>query len=338
MPYWSSGFPGVLVMIELHGRFLVAVTPHRFRDLEIERRVLSDLAEVTEIPLSTRGEFISALRMADVILNQNSQLDEEVISNLTRCKAIVTYGVGVDKIDIDTASRQGIQVCNVPDFCVEEVAMHTIALLLSFERKLPGFVHDVRRGVWTVPGHYEIHRLRGRTLGLLGFGRIGKRVASLGLTLGFRVITYDPHIDPKLPPPQQVEHVPFDRLLAESDYLSIHCPLTDETRGLINSGAVAKMRRGSVIINTSRGQIVREDALLSYLTTGHLRGAVLDVLESEPISPSHPFLELDSVIITPHIAWYSVESQEQLKTEVAQEARRILSGQAPRNPVNHPNV
>lgn len=311
--------------------FSAVVAGHSFRDLDIERATLADVAEVIESQPSCRAEIIAAAQDADAILNQNSQIDAEVIAALKRCRVIVAYGIGTDKIDLDAANRRAIQVCNVPDYCLEEVATHAIALLLAFERRVPQTMAALKAGSWPAPETGDSRRLQGRVLGCLGYGRIAQRVATIGRALGLSVIAHDPYAAPHM---DDVALVSLERLLEQSHYLAIHCPLTPETRGMVDAELLERMRPDAVLINASRGKIVQEQALVDALAAGRLRGAALDVFEQEPLPPASPLLAMPNVVLTPHTAWYSDEAQQELKRTVALEVRRVLCGEAPAHPVN----
>jgi D-3-phosphoglycerate dehydrogenase len=304
--------------------------------MEPEREVLAGVAELVETQPKNQEEVIAAARDADAIMNQESQIKGPVIAALTRCKIIVAYGVGLDKIDVEAATAKGILVCRVPDYCKDEVATHTMALLLAFERKVPQSMARLQAGHWYHPTPGSMRRLTDRVLGLLGFGNIARRVAEMAAPFGFRIITHDPFITKGESQSGGAKWVSLDRLLADSDYLSIHCPLTEETQGFFGAETLAKMRPEAVLINASRGKIVQEAALVEALKASCLRGAALDVFQEEPLSPGSPLLKMDNVVLTPHTAWYSDDAQTQLKRQVAEEVRRALVGEPPINPANDP--
>ncbi|MFO1061019.1 MAG: C-terminal binding protein [Dongiaceae bacterium] len=317
-------------------RFRVVVTGHHFHTLEPERAVLADLADLVEAQPRSREEVIAAARDADAILNQDGRLDGPVIDALRHCRIIVAYGVGTDRIDVDAATARGIQVCNVPDYGLDEVAAHAIALLLAFERRIPQQAAAVRAGEWAQPPEGSSRRLAGRVLGIVGLGRIGRRVAALGRAFQLQVICADPHVPSDEAMRHSVQSVGLDELLQRADYVSLHCPLTEHTRGMLNAAAFARMKPDAVLINVARGPVVDEAALIETLRAGRLRGAALDVLEHEPTPTDNPLLSMENVIITPHTAWYSEEAQQRLKVGAAEEVRRALLGEPPRCPVNRP--
>ena len=269
---------------------------------------------------------------ADALLIQYGQVSRRVIQGLPRLRFLVRYGVGVDGIDVAAATERGIPVANVPDYGTDEVANHAVALLLALARKISRLDRQTRAGRWNVFEVQPVHRLAGRTVGIVGCGRIGSRVARKLGGFDVRLLAHDPYIS-GFPPgvtPARLEH-----LLAESDYVTLHCPLTAETRHLIDAAALARMKPGAVLINTARGGIVDTEALIAALEGGRLAGVGLDVTEQEPLDPGSPLLRLEQVIVTPHAAWYSEEGRSDLKRRVAEEVVRVLvRGEPPRNCVN----
>jgi D-3-phosphoglycerate dehydrogenase len=279
----------------------------------------------------TEDDYLRQCAAAEALLIQYGDVSRRVIEGLPRVRVLVRYGVGVDGVDVAAATARGIPVVNVPDYGTDEVANHAVALLLALARKLPQLDRQTRAGRWTVFEVMPIHRLAGRTVGLLGCGRIGSRVARKLGGFDVRLLAHDPYVT-ALPP--GVEAVGFDALLAGSDYLTVHCPLTDETRRLLDAKALARMKPTAVVVNTARGGIVDTAALTDALRAGRLGGAGLDVTEEEPLPPGHPLLAMDQVIVTPHAAWYSEEGRADLKRRVAEEAVRVLRGERPRHCVN----
>jgi len=240
----------------------------------------------------------------------------------------------VDNVDLAAASKAGILVTNVPDYCVGEVSDHALALLLALARQVVVADMAVKSGAWNVKAHAEVRRLCGQTLGLLGFGKIARALASKVQALGMKVLAYDPYLKPELIASQGAEAVNLDRLIAEADALSIHVPLSPETRNLIGERELALMKPTALLINTSRGGIVDEQALAAALAAGRLGGAGLDVTSVEPPPPDHPLRRAPHVILTPHLAFYSRESVIELQTKAADEVARALKGEPPRSPVN----
>ena len=241
------------------------------------------------------------------------------------------YGVGVDTVDVDAATRHGVAVCNVPDYGVEEVSDHAIALLLAIARRVPDLDRSVRQGAWNLAAGQTIRRLRGRTLGVVGLGRIGHATARKAAAFGFEVIGHDPVPGDDHP---EIERVGLTELLQRADAVTLHLPLTPSTRHLIDGAALARMKAGALLINTSRGGLVDTDALVGALAEGRLAGAALDVVEPEPLPPDHPLLALPNVVVTPHAGWYSQDSFVELKTKAAEEAVAVIEGRAPRYCLN----
>jgi D-3-phosphoglycerate dehydrogenase len=283
------------------------------------------------VPARTESEYLERCGEADGLLVQYGDVTRRVFEGLSRLRVIVRYGVGVDGIDLGAATAHGVPVVNVPDYGIDEVANHAVALLLALARKLPRLDRQTRSGSWDVFRVGPVTRLAGQTVGLLGCGRIGSAVARKLTGFEVRLLGCDPYVD-TFPP--GVQPVAFERLLAESDYVSIHCPLTAETRHLFDEESLARMRSTAALINTARGGIVDTTALVEALRIGLLAGAGLDVLDTEPIDPASPLLRMEQVIVTPHAAWYSEEGRSDLKRRAAEEAVRVLQGERPRHCVN----
>jgi D-3-phosphoglycerate dehydrogenase / 2-oxoglutarate reductase len=277
------------------------------------------------------AEYLERCREADALLIQYGDVTRRVLEGLPRVRVLVRYGVGVDGIDLAAATDHGVPVVNVPDYGTDEVANHAVALLLALARKIARLDRQTRGGGWDVFRIGPVTRLAGQTVGILGCGRIGSAVARKLSGFDVRLLGCDPYVE-TFPP--GVQPVAFERLLAESDYLTIHCPLTDETRHAFDAESLGWMRPTSMLINTARGGIVDTAALTDALQQGFLAGAGLDVLEEEPIDPASPLLRMEQVIVTPHAAWYSEEGRSDLKRRAAEEAVRVLRGERPRHCVN----
>jgi D-3-phosphoglycerate dehydrogenase len=239
----------------------------------------------------------------------------------------------VDNVDIDAATRAGIVVTKVTDYCIYEVSDHAMALLLAAVRKIPFSNAQVHAGTWKMPAVVPIKRLRGSVLGLVGFGRIPQLVAPKAKSFGLRVVAYDPFIPAAVFQQAGVESVGFDELLALSDYVSVHSPLTPETKGLFGAETFRKMKPNAYLVNTARGPIVDEAALAAALDAKEIAGAALDVMTQEPPGSS-PLFGRDNVIVTPHTSFYSEEALVELQTKAAEEVVAVLGGKPPRNPVN----
>jgi len=255
------------------------------------------------------------------------------LRQLKRCKAIGRFGLGVDNIDVPAAVECGITVTYVPDYCMREVSDHAMALLLALARKVVFSNNLVQAGRWEMPAVVPMRRLEGQVLGLVGFGNIPRQLAPKAQAFGLRVITHDPFVPPNVLAHARVENVSFDELLARSHFVSIHAPLLPETRGLFDAAAFAKMKRGACLINTARGPLVDEPALIAALDSGQLGAAALDVVATEPLAKTSPLIGRANVILTPHTAFYSVEALEELQTKCASDVARVLSGEKPVYPV-----
>jgi D-3-phosphoglycerate dehydrogenase len=316
-------------------RFKVVVSDHYFPDLNPERQVLEPIgAEVVDAQCETEEEVIKAAGDADAILNQRFYMTPRVLNALKRCKIIVRYGVGVDNIDIEGATAAGILICNVPDYGMEEVSDHAIAQLLGLIRKIPSIDKTAKDGTWNYKWHTPIYRIKGSTLGIVGLGRIGRAVARKIKPWGLRVLADDPYIEDEIFAANGAAKASLDQVLEESDYVTVHVTLTDETYHMFSYERFKKMKETAYFINTSRGRVVEETGLCQALREGQIAGAALDVMETEPPGKGHPLYAFPNVIITPHIAFYSEQSVIDLKRMSAEEIARVLQGQPPRSPVN----
>lgn len=315
--------------------FIVAITDYVFPSLEPERQVLAPLGvELRPQQCRSEQEIIEVTREADGVLNCYAKMTARVIENLQRCKIIARYGIGVDNVDLAAATQAQILVTNVPDYCIDEVSDHALALLLALARRIVEANGAVKAGAWDVVAHAGIRRLRGQTLGLIGFGRIAKALASKVQALGMKVLVYDPYLEPVAIAHHGAEAGSLDRILADADAISIHVPLSEETHNLIGERELARMKPTAFLINTSRGGIVDEGALAIALKESRLGGAALDVLAVEPPPHDHPLRQAPNIILTPHLAFFSRESVIELQTKAAQEVARALRGEPPRSPVN----
>lgn len=312
----------------------VAVSDSVFPNLDPARVVLSKIgAQLTLAEEAKPETILRVAKDADALMATYAKITAEMIRQMTRCRIISRFGIGVDNVDIPAATERGIVVTKVPDYCIDEVSDHAMALLLSAVRKIPFANSMVHAGKWEMPAVVPIHRLRGTVLGLMGFGRIPQLVAPKAQSFGMRVVSFDPYIPKEVFERARVESVEFRELLKISDYISIHSPLLPETQGLFNADAFRQMKPHAYLINTARGPIVDEEALARALDAGQLAGAALDVMPKEPPSGS-PLFGRPNVIITPHTSFYSEESLVDLQTKAAEEVVRVLKGEAPKNPVN----
>jgi D-3-phosphoglycerate dehydrogenase / 2-oxoglutarate reductase len=306
---------------------IIAITDSPFPSLDPAKQALAKLDPEYRMAKSPAAEDILAVaRDADAVLVTYARLPGELLRELKRCKAIGRFGLGVDNIDLPAAKALGIAVNYVPDYCLREVSDHAMALLLALARKVTLSNKLVQSGRWEVPPITPLRRLEGQVLGLIGFGNIPRALAPKAKAFGLRVVTHDPYVQPEVLAKAAVEDASFDALLGMSDFISVHAPLSAATRGLVNAAAFAKMKKGALLINTARGPLIDEAALIAALDSGQLGGAALDVVASEPLAKDSPLLGRDNVIITPHTAFYSVEALEELQTKCASDVARVLSG------------
>ncbi len=302
-------------------------------------------AEVEKTFCATEEELVSACSEADGIIALGIRItpgyvfSTRVIENLNKCRVIALTGIGYDNVDIAAATEKGICVANNPYYCLEEVSDHAMALILACARKFYKLLPDTKTGKWSTQGDYlnalkPLHRLPGQTLGLIGFGNIARTLAPKAKAFGFRIIVYAPHVPRTLFQTFEVEPVEFDRLLEESDFVSMHTALTSENRHMMGLEQFKRMKPTAYFINTARGELVDERALYTALSEGLIAGAGLDVLELEPPDRDDPLLELDNVLITGHFAYYSEESREELFRWPWEEVARVLQGEWPQGLIN----
>ena len=328
-------------------RPLVVVTDFIQEPLDRERSILGDAADVVALEAERESELSGRIEQAEAIMLYHFiGISRGTIERLERCRLIVRCGVGFDNVDRDAAREKGIPVANVPDYGSEEVADSAIGMALALTRGIHFYNQRLlrREGPWIYSQAKPLHRLRGRTLGIVGVGRIGTAAALRGKALGLRVLFYDPYVPDGRDKALGIERCEsLNDLLGQSDIVSLHCPLSEETRHLINPETVGHMRPGAYLVNTARGGVVDPLAVLDALTNGHIAGGALDVLETEPPADDHPLIAAwrnpghpahDRLIINPHAAFYSEEGLDDMRIKGSQNCLRVLSGQAPRNVVN----
>jgi D-3-phosphoglycerate dehydrogenase len=273
---------------------------------------------------------------ADAILVTVQEITDGMLAAMPACKIIARVGTGLDSIDLDAAARRGILVTNVPDYSVDEVSTHAITLLLAMARRLPAYLDLVGAGQWDSTGGGPVRRLRGQTLGVAGFGRIGQATTAKALGLGLRVLVCDPFRPAADIVAAGAEQAGWPELLARADYISLHVPLTPESAHLINAEALRAMKSSAVLINTARGGLVDETALAAAIGAGDIAGAALDVLAHEPPPADDPLLRDPRILVTPHTGWYSQEAQRDVVVRACEDVQHVLSGRPARSPANVP--
>ncbi|HKA45873.1 MAG TPA: C-terminal binding protein [Burkholderiales bacterium] len=312
----------------------VVLTDYVWESLDVEKKTLAGLAELVPLQTKKPEEFLPQAADCDALLNTYAgPITAEVMAKMPRCKIIARYGIGVDTIDLEAATRAGIIVTNNPTYCIEEVAEHTMALLLACARKIAFYDRLVRGGGWEVPPGKPMFRLAGTTLGLVGFGNIARQVAVRAAAFGMRVLYADPYVQAGQfsEPGTKME---LHEMLQQSDFVSVHPPLMPQTRKMIGDEAFALMKPTAFLINCSRGPIVDTEALVRALDAGKIAGAALDTTDPEPLPNPHPLRGRENVIINPHAAWYSEKAMVGLQAGAPSEVRRVLSGEWPVNVVN----
>ena len=319
-------------------KYKVVVVSLGYESYDTEREILKPVgAELVLAPKDclTEDEVIAVAGDADAILVREAPMGERVINSLRRCKAIVRYGVGVDNIHLTRAKERKIYVANVPGYGTEEVSDHAVALLLACARNLLIRDRNLRLGKFELDIRDTMFRTTGKVLGLVGYGQIGRALHRKWR--GFlpkRVLVFDPLVAAETVGENGGEKTDLDALFADSDYISLHAPLTPQTRHLINEVSLQKMKPTAILVNTSRGELIDEKALIKALSENQILAAGLDVFEKEPLPSDHPFLSLPNVVLTGHVGWYSKDAVKELQTRGAQEVLRVLSGEPPQCWVN----
>lgn len=315
--------------------FKIVYTDHQFENLEMERKMFGEIegevidGERTDEPLE------SLVRDADALVVMYAVIDADLIESMTKCQVINRSGIGFDNVDLEAATKKGIYVTNVPDYCISEVSDHTLALILALQRKIVFYHNRISEGVWDLTEGPPMHRLEGQTLGLVAFGHIAREVCRKALALGMNVIAYDPFLADEEIMREGAEPVQkLDELMKGSDVVSVHAPLTSQTRGLIGKEELSFMKETAFIVNTARGGIIDEQALVESLDEGRIMGAALDVLMREPPEMDNRLIGHPRIILTPHAAWNSVESELERRRKSALSVMDRLKGGVPRYLVN----
>lgn len=321
----------------------VVICDYEFENVEPEKEALKmvrDLEFIPDAQCKTEEEVIELTKDADGVLNQWNYITANVIDKMKNCKVIATYGIGTDKIDVEAATKKGIYVCNVPAYGTGEVANHAFSMILACSRQLVQYDRLIRQGKFGYPTlGKKLYRLDGQTLGVVGFGKIPRNLSrKLMDAFNMKILAYDPFITEEFAKECGVTKVDLETLMKESDFVSVHVPLTKETKYLIDEKMLRLMKPTAYLINCGRGAIVKEDDLAKVLKENAIAGAGIDVFEIEPISPDDPLMQLDNVIVTPHSAYYTEESIYALQYGAAAEIARVLNGEEPISAVNRKQV
>lgn len=317
----------------------VVICDHVFPDIEQEKRALAcvpDL-ELVDARCGSREEVMAACADADGVLNQYNLLTAEVVESFRKCRVIATYGIGLDKIDVDAVSRRGIYLCNSPDYNKSEVADHIVAMTMALTRHLTEFTDRLRRGEYDIPyDRMKPRRPGAQIMGFVGFGRIARQAAGkIKAAFGMDVICYDPFLSEEQIAEAGGRKVELETLMQESDCISINVSLLPTTRDLIGKRELGLMKPSAFIVNCSRGGIINEDALIDALQNRRIAGAGLDTFTREPLPPDSPLCKLDNVILSPHAAWYTVEAMRDVQRVAAEQVALVLTGREPTRCVNY---
>lgn len=311
----------------------VVLTDYVWESLDVEKQILAGVGDLVPLQTSKPSDFLREAKDCDALLNTYAgPITARDMKKMPKCKIIARYGIGVDTIDLDAATEAGIIVTNNPTYCIEEVAEHTMALVLACARKVVFYDRLVRDGQWSVPPGKPMYRVAGSTLGLVGFGNIARQVAARATAFGMNVIFSDPFVTDDTHRPARP--VDFDTLLREADFVSLHPPLTKETRKMMNDEAFDRMKPTAWLINCARGPIVDTEALVKALDARKIAGCALDTADPEPLPEDHALRGRDNVVISPHVAWYSETAMVGLQSGAPNEVRRVLTGEWPVNVVN----
>jgi len=318
------------------GKFKVVMTDDRHKTYEEEKEVLKSIdAEIIIANCETPAEVIDVCKNADGIMCNLAPMPEEVIEKLEKCKVISRYGVGYDNVDVDACTKKGIQLANVTDYCAEEVSDQALALLMACARKVARRDAQIREGKWNIGKADPIYRIAGKTFAFLGFGMIAKCLYRKINGLNFKkILVYDPFIDAETIEKAGAEKADWETVFKNADYISIHIPLNEKTRGLINADTFNMMKPTAIIINTSRGPVIDEPSLIDALAAGQINSAGLDVHNKEPMEDDNPLKKIKNCVLTDHVGWYSEEAMSELKRKVAENVRDVLLGRKPKYPVN----
>ncbi|MCL5779906.1 MAG: C-terminal binding protein [Firmicutes bacterium] len=313
----------------------VYVTDYEFPNLKFEEDVLLPIgAELIGVQCKTEEDIIEKCKDAVGLINQYAPISRKVMESLPNLKVVARYGVGVNTIDLPAATDLGICAANVPDYCMDEVSDLAMALILACARKVVLMNNEVKKGNWDYKVSIPIYRIRGKNLGLISFGRIAQTLAGKARAFGMNLLVFDPYVPETVAKQYDAKLVNLEELLKESDFISVHAPLTAETEHLISEKELQMMKKSAFIVNTGRGPVIDEKALIKALQEGWIAGAGLDVIEVEPPTADNPLLKMDNVVINPHAAWYSIEAEAELRTKTARGVAEVLQGYFPKYLVN----
>ncbi len=310
-------------------KFKVVITDHDLETTEMEKSVLNGIATVESYQCETEEEVITVARDADAIITDYAPISEKVAAHLKQCKIVSSYNIGIDNINLKALNDKGIIVSHVPDYCLHEVAEYTIGLMFMLVRRMLDYNQIVKDKEWKVMFDKPIYRMKGLTVGFVGFGKIAQTICQRMASFGFDFLAYDKYIQKFEQKDFSVNFTSLDEVFAKSDIVSVHLPLTTETHRMIGREYFSKMKPHAYFINTARGRIVDTDALYETLKEGRIAGAGLDVFDPEPPNWNHKILTLDNVIITPHVAFYSEDSVKEMTRSAAENVRLALTGQTP---------
>jgi len=315
----------------------VAVTDYSFENIDFETKILKKLGcdVVGQKKYTDEKSLIALVQDADYVITQFAPVSPAVINSMKSCRVICRYGIGVDNVNLEAAAAKGIPVCNIPDYCTDEVADHTLALILSTARQICSISSQVKAGSAKIDVPLEMVKvLREITIGVIGFGRIGREVANRLRPFKCKIAVYDPAVKQAEVESEGLKYVSYEDVLKTSDLITFHCPSTAKTRHMLNADSFKLMKKGAVVVNASRGDLIKTDDFIEVLKSGHISAAALDVTDPEPLPTGHPLLQMPNVTVTNHYGAASVEAVEKLRIGVTEPIRRIIQGEKLVNIVN----
>lgn len=315
--------------------YKIVITDFAWNSLSEEKRKIEGIdTNVIHTKANSRKELAEVCKDADgILLDTYTQMDRDVLEKLNECRIISSFGIGFNQIDLQAATENGIFVANVPDYCVDEVSTHALSLTLSLARKIPNYWKDIKNGKWSSPSSWflesPIHRLKNQKLGLVGFGKIAQELARKTRNLFRKVLTYDPYVDESLAKDHGVKLIGFEDLVSSSDFISLHAPLAEDTEDMMGMKEFKSMKRSGFLVNTARAGLINKKSLIKALQEKEIAGAALDVGWKEPMSNNDPLIDMENVVLTPHAAWYSEESSEELQDKSINNIVKVLQGEKP---------
>ncbi len=319
----------------------IIVTDYLEDNLDWERDKFKEIGyelEAFQLKHATQKELIEAIKDADILIVNMAKIDKNVIDSLKKCKLIVRHGIGYDNVDVEYATKKGIFVANIPDYCVDEVAEQAVMLLMASARRLLQQIESlnfsVEKGSWDFSKVGRIYSVRGKTIGIVGFGRIGSRVYEMLQSFDLNFIVSDPYLSDEKKKKYGIEHTPLEELLKNSDFITVHAALTKDTYHLLNRENLKLLKESAIIVNTARGGLIDNEALCELLNNGKIHYAALDVYEGEPPKRDNIIFRTKNLLLTPHLSWSSEKSEWNIRYKIVETIEKFVKGELPENILN----